>query len=194
MNIAYNDVYAYLRGIIEDINRKSPFIIAFDGRSASGKTTLAKLLNSDYDIQVVHTDDFYRPRNRFGELDLNEFSGNFDLLRFKKEIVDSLKSKKTVEYGVFDCKEGSIKEKITIADYDVVIVEGAYCLHPELGDYTDLKVFFDVCEHQQRLRIKERNGKNAFDMFEKIWIPCEERYINKYKIDNICDIVVNGGQ
>lgn len=194
MNIAYKNVCAYLREIIEDANRKSPFVIAFDGRSSSGKTTLAKELCSCCDIKIVHTDDFFRPRNEFGELELTEFSGNFDLLRFKNEVITAIKSNSPVVYGVFDCKQGKIIEHINIYEYDVIIVEGAYSLHPDLGEYADLKVFFDVDKQLQRLRIKERNGSNGLDMFEKIWIPCEEKYINKYKIDNRCDIIVDGGK
>ncbi len=193
MRIDYNDVYTYLHDLIDN-NLCKPFVIALDGRSASGKTSLAQRLKREMNIPVIHTDDFYRPKNQFGELELSEYSGNFDVDRFKSEVVSSIENYRPIKYGVFDCKEGIINRFDTITDYGCVIVEGAYCLHPKLGDYADIKLFFDVEREVQLQRIKARNGESALEKFVGIWIPCEEQYINKFKINETCDIIVYGGQ
>ena len=194
MRMDIDALYSFLFSTISEKRSDAPFVIAFDGRSASGKTTIADKIARDLKIPIVHTDDFFRPRNQFGEIELSEFSGNFDLERFEKEVVTPLKDHLPIEYGVFDCKEGKITSKNSIKDYSCILVEGAYSLHPELGDYADLKVFFDIESDVQSERIKKRNGETALLKFNELWIPSEERYIKYYKIDKLCDIIVNGGK
>ncbi|MBQ3230484.1 MAG: (d)CMP kinase [Clostridia bacterium] len=167
-----------------------PFVIAIDGRSASGKTTFAKQLADLCGASVIHTDDFFRPRNSKGELELSEFEGNFDLERFKNEIVDNLAFEKTFSYGVFDCKNGAITERKIISPCSVYIIEGAYCLCSTLGDYADIKLFFDISPEKQKERILFRNGEKALESFLSVWIPAEERYISHYNVKNQCDFII----
>ena len=66
---------------------KIPLVIAFDGRSSSGKTTLANRLGIELKIPVIHTDDFYRPKDENGNLTRAEFdianfwAGPYDYVR-----------------------------------------------------------------------------------------------------------------
>ncbi len=50
------DVAVFIK---EKLRNKQPLIIAIDGRSASGKTTLAKELNQLFLSEVIHMDDFF---------------------------------------------------------------------------------------------------------------------------------------
>ena len=45
--------------IIDDRLKKGRMTLAIDGLSASGKTTLAKLLEEKYECTVFHMDDFF---------------------------------------------------------------------------------------------------------------------------------------
>ena len=65
-----------------------------------------------------------------------------------------------------------------------------YSLHPDLGKYWDIGLFFDIEPELQRERIINRNGTESFLSFEEIWIPAEERYFEKYKIMAISDMVI----
>lgn len=191
MNIDYEQAFEYFLRVIKDYKGKLPLVIAFDGRSASGKTTLAEKLGDYLRIPVIHTDDFYRPKNEFGKLEVTEFDGNFDVTRFKNEVVDGIYSKKSFKYGVFDCADGEIAEYINVAVSNCYIIEGAYSLNPNLTDYASFKVFFDISGATQKERIILRNGAEKYNKFNEIWIPCEERYINHYNIKSRCDVIVN---
>ncbi len=167
-----------------------PFVLAIDGRSASGKTTFASRLSEIVGAPVIHTDDFFRPRNKEGELEISEYSGNFDIERFKNEAVCGIASGKDFCVSAFDCKKGMITETLKYSRSDVYIVEGAYSLHPELGKYWDLSLFFDVDSETQQKRIVNRNGIKSYIAFESIWIPAEERYFEKYKIMSRSDSII----
>lgn len=179
-----------LRRMAEDRAQDRPFVIAIDGRAASGKTSFAGLLSKHIDAHIIHTDDFFRPRDPSGKLKLSEFEGNFDLGRFKAEVADCFDSENGFQYGVFNCKKGIITEIKTVPPRSVCVVEGAYCLCPELGDYADVKLFFDVTPDTQKQRILSRNGEEGLNMFLSVWIPAEERYISHYNIQNHCDFVI----
>ena len=191
MNIKYENAFDYFSKLIKSQNGNLPLIIAFDGRSASGKTSLSERLKIELNIPVIHTDDFYRPKNQNGEFEISEFDGNFDIIRFKHEVVEQLKTKTTFKYGVFDCKLGIIDRYNEINVSNCCIIEGAYSLNPNLGEYADIKVFFDVDEETQKQRILLRNGEKQLENFKKIWLPAEERYLEHYQIKKSCDITVN---
>lgn len=175
---------------VEAREKDRAFVIAIDGRAASGKTSFAELLSKHINACVIHTDDFFRPRDPSGSLRLSEFEGNFDLDRFKSEVADRFNSETGFQYGVFNCKKGIITEIKTVPPRSVCIVEGAYCLCPKLGDYADVKLFFDVSPNTQKQRIRLRNGEEALKTFLSVWIPAEERYISHYDIQNNCDIII----
>ena len=110
MIFSFDSALIKVNQIIQELQNEGSFIIAIDGRSASGKTTFAEKLS----LPVIHTDDFFRPKNKDGFLDISEFSGNFDIIRFKSEVVDSIKGRKSIDYGVFDCSLGRIVKNVII--------------------------------------------------------------------------------
>ena len=180
MRITKERLCSVITEAIENNKKASSLIIAIDGRSASGKTTFAKRLAALGGVAVIHTDDFYRPKNSEGKLEISRYEGNFDIERFKREIVEGI-AEEEFQYGVFDCKEQKITKTVTVASPKCIIVEGAYSTHPSLGDYADITAFFDIDEIAQRERIIARNGESAYNVFENIWIQAEERYFKHYK-------------
>ena len=190
MKIEYEHAFEYFFNLIKNKNCHLPFVIAFDGRSCSGKTTLAERLRHELDIPVIHTDEFFRPKDKNGNLIMTAYDGNFDLMRFKCEVVDSIKQQRSFMYGVFDCNLGKIEDYKEIPVSNCYIIEGAYSLNPNLGEYVDFRAFFDVQPNLQRERIINRNGVHGYEKFKKIWLPAEERYFEHYKIYFNCDIVV----
>ena len=74
--------------IFKVLEKNHTCVLAIDGSSTSGKSTLANELSQFFDTRIIHLDDFYLPR---GVKDLNtSFDGNIDLKRFKEEIIDKL--------------------------------------------------------------------------------------------------------
>lgn len=186
MILTYSDAIETVNKIIGGYRSNKPLVIAIDGRSASGKTTFAE----NFGCPVIHTDDFFRPREKDGTLNISEYSGNFDIFRFKSEIIDNIKSGQIVKYGVFDCSVGTVTETVTVGKSNCYIIEGAYSLHPQLGEYAKLKIFFDIGEETQKKRIASRNGLDGLERFLRLWIPAEERYLNFYNIESQCDFTV----
>ena len=169
---------------------KAVRVISVDGRAASGKTTLAGQLAVILEAETVHMDDFFLPAELRTPGRLSEAGGNVHYERFKKEVLPYLAEAQKFTYQKFDCSKMQPGEMRHIAASRWRIVEGAYSMHPEFGDYADLKVFFDISPAEQTARIRKRNGERMAAVFAERWIPMEEKYITAYDIKKRADIIL----
>ena len=187
------DKYAALLPLlarIDSLQEKERAIIAIEGGSASGKTTLANILNEIYDCAIIHMDDFFlRPEQRT-EARLAEVGGNLDRERFFDEVVLPLSKNKTVVYRPFDCSTQTLGEPITVPTKKLTAVEGVYSTHTAFGKYYDLAVFLDVSPEKQKERITVRNSPWLAERFFSEWIPMENVYFEKTGIKDRCDLVL----
>jgi uridine kinase len=188
VNIRFITALPVLRAAAK-MPEKEISIIAIDGRAASGKTTLAGQLALILNAEVIHMDDFFLPVELRTPARLTEPGGNIHYERFKTEVLPELKQNKPFAYRRFDCSSMKLGKKRNITAARWRIVEGAYSMHPEFGDYADLKVFFDISPAEQIKRIRKRNGEKMAEIFAARWIPMEEKYIKTFDIKAKADIV-----
>lgn len=179
-----------LKRIAERQDTKPVYIIALDGRAASGKTTMARQLAEILDADVIHMDDFFLPMELRTEQRLATPGGNVHYERFREEVLPHLAKPEPFAYRKFECSIKNFNGVRPIGTKPFRIVEGSYSLHPELGDYADLTVFSDVEPEEQLRRIRERNGEDGAEMFKNRWIPLEEAYFGAYHIAERADIRV----
>lgn len=167
-----------------------PLVMAIDGRSAAGKTTLAEALSQCLDAPVVHMDDFYLPFSARTPQRLAQPGGNFDLERFLDEVYGPLSRSEAFSYGVFDCSVGGIPARRHIPRADITIVEGAYSMHPQLRRLYSLRIFCDIRPEEQLRRLSLRETPEAFETFVQRWIPLEELYLREFGTYDACDLVL----
>lgn len=166
------------------------FILAVEGGSASGKTTLAALLQKLYDCTVFHMDDFFlRPEQRTPQR-FAEPGGNVDRERFLSEVLLPLHERKTVSYRRFDCSTFTLQPPVKTKPTKLIVIEGAYSCHTELADFYDLRVFMEIDPQLQRQRILKRNGEQLAQRFFNEWIPMEQRYFDKMNVRERCDLIL----
>ena len=182
----------YIRPLLVRIDRlmaeRERVLVAIDGGSASGKTTLGALLQSIYACPVFHMDDFFlRPEQRTPER-FSEPGGNVDRERFLSEVLLPLREGKTVDYRRFDCKTFTIASPRRIEPGRLNIIEGAYATHPDLAPYYDLSVFLDISPELQRERISRRNTPEKAKRFFAELIPMEQAYFAAFDIPAKCTL------
>ena len=169
---------------------KPIYVIAVDGRAASGKTTLSGQLAAILDAEVIHMDDFFLPLDLRTKERLAEPGGNVHYERFSKEVLPNLRNAKTFSYRKFDCSKMALGKSCTVNPAKWLIVEGAYSLHPLFGNYADLKIFFDIAPEEQMKRIRQRNGEQKAKIFASRWIPMEENYIRRTGVIKRADLIL----
>ena len=166
-------------------------IVAIEGGSASGKTTLSQLLQSIYNCTVFHMDDFFlQPHQRTPER-FAEVGGNIDWERFLAEVLEPLKNGEKINFKKFDCSSMTLTKAERITPQKLVIVEGVYSMHPKLCEYYDFSVFLNVSSKLQKERIMNRNSPQLAERFFEEWIPLENKYFANTNIKERCDLTIN---
>ncbi len=184
--IDLNMKYQQIKNYLNSLNPKK--IVCLEGRCASGKTTLAKLLESDYTI--VDIDDFFLPLDLRSDERLNEVGGNihYELVSKTLELLSRAldQNQETFTYPAYNCQTHSYYDK-TIVLKDQVILVGVYSSHPYFRKYLSSIIYLYVDKQVQLARINERKLK---EMFINKWIPLEENYFNSIDILSITDLIV----
>ena len=184
-----NSPFSPLFEKIDSLLSAGDVILAVEGMSASGKTTLGNVLSDIYDCTVLHTDDFFlRPEQRTEER-LAEAGGNVDRERFFDEVITPLCKKESIIYRRFDCSDFTLSEPVIIKPSRLTVIEGAYSMHPFFGKYYNLSVFLDISSEKQKERILRRNTPEQAQRFFAKWIPMENMYFETMKIKDKCDFV-----
>lgn len=182
-----------LQAIDERLPRQERLLLAIDGGSASGKTTLAALLAQRHGCPVFHMDDFFlRPEQRTPQR-LAEPGGNVDRERFFSEVLQPLRQGGPASYRRYDCQTGQLLPPVLRQAGQLNVIEGAYSMHPELSALYDLSVFLAVSPETQRRRILQREPAFKQQLFFQKWIPMENRYFQAFSIPERCDLRIEIG-
>lgn len=163
-------------------------LVAIDGNCTAGKTTLAALLQQEYDCNLFHMDDFFLQPHQRTVQRYAEIGGNVDYERFRAEVLMPLKQGSSFTYRPFNCKTLEFSPEVAVMPKQLNIIEGSYSLHPYFEDPYDLKVFLSVTEAIQIQRVKERPAFLHQAFFEK-WIPMENRYFGEFRIREKCHLI-----
>ena len=177
-----------LKNRIDDLLKTGrQIVVAIDGNCTAGKTTLASVLEKEYDCNVFHMDDFFlRPEQRTAQR-YAEPGGNVDYERFREEVLVPLKKGTAFSYRPFSCKTFSLSNAVEVTPKALNIVEGTYCLHPYFGDVYDLTLFLSIDPQLQRERIYQRPA-HLIERFFTDWIPMETGYFEAFQIPGSADV------
>lgn len=198
---AYRPTYRVLRrefyhllplfaAIDREMAHRKRLLVAIEGGSASGKSTLGRLLQRVYGCSLFHMDDFFlQPQQRTPER-LAEPGGNVDRERFWEEVLRPLSAGEPVRYRRYDCHTQTLVPPTEVLPGPLAVVEGAYSLHPALAETYDLTVFLRISPELQRQRILNRNGPEAAERFFSTWVPLENAYFAALDPASRCDLIL----
>jgi uridine kinase len=180
-------------------------LIGIAGGTASGKTTLARILKNSFEdkVSIIKHDYYYYDRSHF---DVEDSKINFDHPdSFETELLinhlKSLKNGDAVERPVYSYKTNErLAEKRIVKPAPIIIVEGILIFHYEqLKNLFDLRIYVDTDADIRLLRritrdINERG--RTFESVKRQYLrtvkPMHQKYVEptKYKADII---IPNGG-
>ncbi len=158
------------------------FVVAIDGMSGSGKSTMARVLREIYDCRLFQMDDYFLQGFQRTEERYAQPGGNVDYERFREEVLDHVRDRAGLRYRPFHCGTLELGPAVETAWNRLNIVEGSYSQHPYFGDAYDLRFFCRIPREEQICRIRERNGEEMLKTFQELWIPMENRYFETYGI------------
>lgn len=156
-----------------------PLVVAIDGRSGVGKSTLASKLASQLDATVVPGDDFFTG----GVVVRNEDPATlFDACidwQAARDVLHDLIEFGEARYHAFDWESfsGAIRDGETILRASpFVILEGVYSARFELREIVDVAILMNISESERQERLQEREGE--ITEWEAQWHRAEDWYFS----------------
>jgi len=180
--------YYQLKSFISYIkaNNKKIFV-AIEGKCTSGKTTLSNLLENDFDITLLHADDFFlNDKQKEKEIPIGEY---IDQDRIDKLLTD-IKTNNTVTYQKYDCTNKCYLDMVMEDVKDIVILEGVYSYNSLLSKHFNYLVFIHIDKDIQNNRLLKRSSPFIYNKFITEWIPRENEYFNYFEILEKSDIII----
>jgi uridine kinase len=170
-------------------------VVALDGYSAAGKSTVAAAVAGHLDAAIVHVDYFYRDMAEEGRLRLSPVEGvdrYFDWERLRAEALLPLMDRRRAQFRCFDWATGAgLSGEVTVEPRDIVIVEGVYSARPEFDDLLRLKILVESPEDERQRRRRQRHDPNSW---ERRWDSAERHYFENLRPRSAFDLVVAGDE
>jgi uridine kinase len=173
---------------------RNTLIVGIDGASASGKSTIAyKLKELDNRVIIVHMDDFYRPSEEQKAIIPEVIGANFDWERVRKQVLTPLTHNKFGRYQRYDWDTDEMAEWHDVPTGGIVIIEGCFSIRNELQPFYDVRIWIDNPKQISLERViqRERNGSDNRYLWENVYRPAEEKYIEVQKPREFADIVID---
>lgn len=154
-----------------------PCIVALDGRSGVGKSTLAGQLGTLLDAAVIDGDDFFAGGVAIrSDTPADRARDCIDWCR-QRTVLEALRAGRTATYLAFDWDtfDGRLEQVPTrVEPRSFVIVEGVYSARPELAEWLDLRVLLRATEASRFRRLLAREG--SIGPWERQWHEAEDWY------------------
>jgi uridine kinase len=172
-------------------------VVALDGPSGVGKTTIARHIAERIDVVHVLCDDFFvGGRNQFwaGQSPQYQIDNVIDWRRIRREVIEPLKAGKQVGWHPFnwDTFEGLSPRVITAEPRRVLILDGAFFTRQELQDIVDLTVLVQTRKDVRVGRIIQREGAEYSEMWHATWQKAMDYYFEKMRPPESFDLIVDG--
>lgn len=180
--------------MIQQCSRNRPVLVAIDGHSAAGKSTLAQKIADEFlDLEVITTDDFYRPIPNDLRYRLNAKEGYehyYDWQRLREDVLQPLSNQKAARFQLYDWQYNELGRQRTVPPRDFIIVEGCYSARPELAIYYDIIVLVETSPKERMKRQRQRN--DATQEWLMRWDRAETYYIRTTNLRERADIILRG--
>ncbi len=196
--------------IIEWSKHKSKLVVAVDGYTGIGKTTiLNELAKLNSEILAIHQDDFLLSREEIKKLLQNatDRSVVFELKNRNSEKITQLitafrSNTSTYSTKIIDPYTGKVDiEKSFDLSKRILVIEGVFMFHPKsLNSLWDKRIFLDgntdTIDERRIKREKEKWGKDYFpedhpDSYFKQVVIALKRYRKECKPEERADLVLN---
>ena len=150
--------------------------VGIGGHGGAGKTSLARAVPG---AEIVSTDEFWDGRE-------------FELSRLRREVFDQLVSGQTARFASFDWVAKEARGERVVVPEGIVVVEGVCALHRLFRDDYDLRVWIEAPRDVRLERGVARDGEAARSTWEEIWMPMEDRYVERDDPVAAADLIVDG--
>ena len=178
-------------------------VVAIDGRSGSGKTTVAEAVAQAIGAVIVPCDDFFAANVSDAEWDRRtpeqRAADAIDWRRLKREAIEPLRTGRPARWYAFDFLAGPRgdgsyplrRAPTELVPKPVVLLDGAYSARPELADVLDLRVLVEAAATTRDARLAAREAPEFLRQWHARWDLAEEYYFGRVRPPSAFDVVLH---
>jgi uridine kinase len=192
-----HDIEKAISKIDEIMNEsKRPILVALDGRSGTGKSTVAKQIAERLGGIEIIGDDFWMggSNEEWDKKSPKEKAEQaIDWKRLRTEVLEPLLAGKSATWHPFDWKAGhGLSESAIYGEpKPLIILDGAYSTRPELQDIIDFSVLVEIPDDtKRRTRLVGREGEEYMNDWHSRWDVAEEYYFTEVRPREAFDLII----
>ena len=181
--------------------RPPPLVVAIDGRSGAGKTTIATELAAGLGAVVINGDDFYNATMTDRDWDMRDASERardvIDWKRMREEAIGPLRQGADAQWTTYDYERGPypdgsypMSRTVAVKSHPVILIDGAYSGRPELADLVDVSVLVEADDVVRRRRLASREDPAFLEQWHLRWDDAEMHYFANIRPRESFDILV----
>jgi para-aminobenzoate synthetase len=179
-----------------------PIVVAIDGASGSGKSTIAQFLCRQLPAVIVPLDDFFSadiPDDQWNKFSVQERLENvFDWNRVRAVALEPLRNNVPAQWHPFDFLAGiqqdgtyPLKKEETILNpAKIIMIEGSYSSCSFLADLIDLTILIDVPVKERHHRLFIREDPTFLAQWHQRWDAVEIYYFEQIKPKMFFDWII----
>lgn len=183
--------------------RGAPLVVAVDGRSGAGKSTIATQLAAVMPATVIPTDDFFAAELTAADWNARSPSERardaIDWRRLRRLVLEPLRAGRAAIWHPFDFAAGEredgsyafASESVRREPAPLIILDGAYSSRPELADLVNCVILVDAPIATRRERLALREAPAFLEVWHTRWDAAEDSYFTKVRPRESFDIVVD---
>ncbi|MED4017155.1 kinase [Sutcliffiella cohnii] len=185
-------------------NKNRPLVVALDGLSGAGKTTIVVKLKEELapiHVVIIHIDDYIVEQSRRYHTGFEEwyeyYSLQWDVEQLKEALFEKLIGNASVlTLPFYDSNTDSIRKKeVFVPKNSIVVIEGIFLQRQEWQSYFDLTFYLDV---QREIRYERALNRDTYigsleerrKKYKRRYWPAEDYYLNRLKPIENADVVI----
>lgn len=181
---------------------RNPLLVALDGRSGIGKSTIARAIARRVEGVIVVGDDFYSggTDDAWSGLSAEEkVERVIDWQRMRAQVLEPLLAKQPASWHPLDFEPeigwiGWKDETVTLEPAPVILLDGVYSARPELSYLVDLTVLVEADNKGRRQRLVIREGQIFMDRWHALWDAAEDYYFTQICPQSSFDFVIRNDE
>ncbi|WP_215143457.1 kinase [Exiguobacterium qingdaonense] len=178
-----------------------PFVVAIDGLSGAGKTTLVSYLGGEPGMCVLHIDDYIVERDKryqTGQPEPTEYYAlQWDVSRLENELFRPLRNgmaELTLPRYVYE-RDVIVEEVVDVSSASIIVVEGIFLQRPEWRPYFDYVIYLDCPREVRYERVLNRDTylgdpTARLEKYKRRYWPGEDLYLQHVDPKRGADIVL----